>query len=259
MSLFGVDVSTWQGDIDWKKAKDSIDFAILRLGWIGNRNNHALDNKFERNYRECVKLGIPVGIYIYSYSKTEAAAISGAEWVLKTLKKRKLDLPIYLDMEDKTIKSAGRVKLTKICHAFNTKIEQGGYWAGVYANADWFKNYLNGEELRKRYTCWIAHYTKGTDKYKGVYDIWQYSSSGTVPGIKGRVDTNYMYRDLIKEVSNTVDKVVEKYITYKIKYGDTLSGIAKMYNTTYKNLAKINNIKDPNKIYTGKVIKVPVK
>jgi GH25 family lysozyme M1 (1,4-beta-N-acetylmuramidase) len=304
MSKFGIDVSEHQGIIDWNVAKGHIDFAILRLGWIGNKNNHTIDKQFERNYNECKRLGIPVGIYVYCYSASEDAMISGANWTIQKMNGRKLELPVYIDMEDNSIASLGKSKLTDMVFAFNQVIEKAGYWAGVYANRNWYDNYLNKDTIKKRFTTWIAHYGTSEDKYKGQYDMMQYSSSGKVSGISGNVDVNRMYRDLISDINNvedvkkpvqkSVDELAQevidgkwgngedrkvrltnagynyaevqarvnelcgakKEITYTVKAGDTLSGIAKKYNTTYQELARKNNIANPNKIYVGQVIKI---
>lgn len=205
MSKYGIDVSQHQGEIIWDKVKSQINFAILRLGWIGNKNNHTLDTQFERNYNECKRLGIPVGVYVYCYSSSEEAAKAGANWTIGKLKGKTLELPVYIDMEDSSIANRGKEVLTNICISFNSVIEANGRWAGVYANRNWFDNYLNKEEIKKRYTTWIATYVNEIDKYKGEYDIWQNSSKGRVDGIKGNVDTNYMYRDLITEIKGKVE------------------------------------------------------
>lgn len=197
----GIDVSEWQGDIDWVAVKPQIDFAILKIGNIGDKTKFSVDKKFERNYAECKRLGIPVGVYVYSYTNSLLEIGSCAKKTLEYLNGRKLELPIYIDMEDKEIAVEGKDKLTKLVVKFNTAIEKGGYWAGVYANLNWFNNYLNKDEIRKRYTTWIAHYGVSQDKYKGQYDMLQYSSSGKVNGIAGNVDMNILYRDLIKEIT----------------------------------------------------------
>lgn len=102
-------------------------------------------------------------------------------------------------MEDNSIAQLGKDKLTEMTIAFNTVIENAGRWAGVYANRNWFDNYLHKDTLKQKYTTWIATYTSGTDKYKGEYDMWQNSSNGKIEGIVGNVDTNYMYRDLVNK------------------------------------------------------------
>lgn len=201
----GIDVSEHNGIIKWELAKSSIDFAILRIGWIGNHENHTIDKQFERNLKECKRNNIPVGIYVYCYSNNEQSAKSGAEWVLKQLRKynASLELPVYIDMEDSTIRSLGKTKLTNIVKAFNTIIENNGLWAGVYANLDWYTNYLNKDEIKKKYTTWIAHYGVSEDKYKSQYDMLQYTSTGAVNGVGANVDKNNMYRDLIKDISKS--------------------------------------------------------
>ena len=204
--MFGIDVSQHQGEINWDKVKSQIDFAILRLGWIGNKENHTLDTQFERNYNECKRLGIPVGVYVYCYCNCEETAKSGANWAIEKLKSKSLELPIYIDMEDNSIAGQGKNVLTNICIAFNNIIEASGRWAGVYANRNWYDNYLNKDEIKRRYTTWIATYVDAVDKYKGEYDIWQNSSKGRICGIAHYVDTNYMYRDLITEVKGTAKK-----------------------------------------------------
>ncbi len=207
--MFGIDVSQHQSNINWDKAKHQIDFAILRLGWIGNKENHTLDTQFERNYNECKRLGIPVGVYVYCYSNCEETARSGANWVIEKLQGKSLELPIYIDMEDNSIAGQGKDILTNICIAFNSIIEASGRWAGVYANRSWYDNFLNKDEIKRRYTTWIATYVDAVDKYKGEYDVWQNSSKGRVDGITGCVDTNYMYRDLIKEIKGKVEEKTE--------------------------------------------------
>lgn len=198
----GIDVSSWQENIDWDRVKSQVDFVILRLGYIGN-NENKLDDYFERNYSECKRLGIPVGVYVYNYVKTGERIEKCANWVIDNLKGKELELPVYLDMEDKSITGLGKSALTSLCIAFNTVIEASGRWAGVYANLNWYNNYLDKEEIKRRYTTWIAHYGVDLNKYEGQYDILQYSDTGKVTGVNGNTDMNIMYRDLIKEISGS--------------------------------------------------------
>lgn len=199
MSYFGIDVSKHNGSIDWGKVAKEVDFAIIRIGWIGNKNNHTVDTKWETNYKNAKAAGVKVGVYVYNYCNSESTAKAGAEWALKQLDGKSLDLPVYIDMEDSSIASLGKSKLTAIVKAFNGVIEGAGLWAGVYANKNWYDNYLE-DGIEDRYTSWIAHYTSGTDKYNGEFDMWQNSSTGKIDGISGNVDTNYMYRDLFSAV-----------------------------------------------------------
>ncbi len=263
----GIDISAWQGTIDWAKVKGQIDFAIIKLGNIGDNTKFWDDDRFERNYNECVRLGIPVGVYVYSYTNRLENIEACANETVKYLAGRKLQLPVYIDMEDAEIAVEGRDNLTKMIFKFNEIIEKAGYWAGVYANRNWFDNYLNKEEVKKRFTTWIAHYGISEDNYKGQYDMMQYTSKGAINGINGNVDMNNMYRDLISDIAGAEVYVEEKpveqpkvemntEVTYTVKSGDTLSGIASKYGTTYQELARINNISNPNLIYPGQVLKI---
>lgn len=211
MSYKGIDVSQHNGTINWTKVAKNVDFAIIRIGWVGNKDNHTLDTKWETNYKNAKAAGVKVGAYVYNYCNSEATAKEGAQWALKQLKGKTLDLPVYFDMEDSSIADLGKTKLTAIVKAFNEVIEGAGFWAGVYANKNWFDNYLeNG--IEKTYTGWIAHYTSGTDKYKGEFDMWQNSSTGKIDGISGNVDTNYMYRDLISQIGGKTTTTTKKTI-----------------------------------------------
>ncbi len=187
----GIDVSQHNGEIDWNEVKGKVDFAILRLGWIGNKDNHTLDTQFERNYNECKRLGIPVGVYVYCYSNCTDTVKSGANWTLKQLEGKTLDLPVFIDMEDESIVDIGKDNLSNICIEFNKIIEKANFKPGIYANRNWFDNYLN-EDLRTKYSCWIAHYNEKVN-YKGQYYIWQYTSIGNINGISGDVDLDIIY------------------------------------------------------------------
>ena len=251
MSYKGIDVSHFQGNIDWYKVKGNIDFAILRLGWIGNNNNHTLDTKFQTYYNACKSTGIPIGIYVYNYCNSEDTVKSGAEWTVNQLKDKGIDLPIYIDMEDRSIENLGKDKLTSICIAFNTVIENAGYWAGVYANLNWYTNYLNKDTIKARYTTWVAHYGISQDRYVGQYDMLQYSDTGKISGISGNVDMDIMYRDLINEIkesnTGTDRKTVEELAREVIagKWGNGEERKIKLTNAGYDYSAvqaKVNEI-----------------
>jgi len=240
MSKFGIDVSHHNSKINWNKVKPNIDFAILKLGNIGDGNKFWIDPLFETNYNECIKLNIPVGVYVYCYTNLVSNIEECAKQTLKFLNNKKLQLPIYIDMEDKEIAVEGKTKLTELVFKYNEIIEKGGYWAGVYANRNWFDNYLDKTKIKTRFTTWIATYTSGTDKYKGEYDIWQNSSDGKIDGINGRVDTNYMYRDLMAEIGNmkpinNIEKPKEeKYTTGTYKVTASLLHVRAGAGTNYK-------------------------
>lgn len=194
MTKKGIDVSKYQGSIDWKKVKNAgIEFAILRIGYGMYENQK--DPRFEEYYKNARANGIPVGVYHYSYAKTVEEAKQEAKLVLKWLNGRHLDLPVYFDLEDKSQQNLSKSTLNDICKAFCNIIEDGGYWGGIYTNKYWATGLIDGAELGKRYTYWIAQYNSKCT-YTGPYAMWQYSSSGKVDGINGRVDMNYLYSDL---------------------------------------------------------------
>ena len=211
MERFGIDVSEHNGIVDWEKVKNVINFAILRIGWIGNKNNHTLDKQFIRNYQECKRLNIPIGAYVYNYCSSVETARQGGDWAVNQIKSLDFDLPIYIDMEESSLTKLGKNILTNIVHAFNDKIEKCGFSAGIYANLNWYDNFLNKDELKKRYTTWIAHYTNQTELYKNNYDMWQKSSTGSFYGVAGRFDLNIMYRDLIGEIATAKEQKQENF------------------------------------------------
>ena len=330
-----IDVSEHQGTINWDAVKGHIDGAILRCGYGDNIASQD-DKQWNRNADECTRLGIPFGVYIYSYATSDAQARSEAEHVLRLVNGYKLSYPIYLDLEQAGTET-GAIQRANI---FGDIIENAGYWCGVYANTNWWTNYLVGLE---RFVKWVAQYNS-VCTYQGTYDIWQYTSGGSVPGISGNVDMNHCYRDypaeitggdtkptppavapsgstldlvvgvmqgkygdgdarknalgnrynevqnminyiasasvdtLVKEVyagkygngdtrkaalgnrynevQNRIDVSSGGAVYYTVQSGDTLSGIATKYGTTYQHLADLNGIVNPNLIYAGQKIRV---
>lgn len=196
MSKRGIDVSSHNGNINWGAVKnDGIEFAILRVGY--GMYDYQKDAQFENNYNGATSNGIPVGVYTYSYAKSVEEAKKEADCVIKWLNGRKLQLPVYFDIEDPSQQGLGKNTLNEMCKAFCNKIEQAGYWAGIYSNKYWATSLISGAELGKRYTYWIAQYYSECT-YNGDYAIWQYSSTGKVNGISGNVDMNKMVKDIIQ-------------------------------------------------------------
>lgn len=199
--LKGIDVSGSQGNIDWEKVKNAGNsFAILKLGNIYDTDTNYIDSKFEQNYKNAISNGIKVGVYVYNYCNDINALQKGAKWAIDVLNKRKLDLPVYLDMEDKTIAVEGKNTLTQQCIEFAKIVKEARYKAGVYANLNWLKNYLDASKFDKDVSVWVAQYYDKCE-YTGTYDIWQYTSDGSVNGISGRVDMNYLYNENL--INNT--------------------------------------------------------
>lgn len=296
MALKVIDVSKHQGVIDWERVKPHIDGAIIRVGY-GMDNVKQDDIYFKRNADECTRLGIPFGVYIYSYANSIEKAKSEAAHCLRLIKGYKLSYPVYLDLEESGTQS-GAVERAKV---FGDIIEKAGYWCGIYANLNWWRNYLPGLD---RFTKWVAQYNKECT-YSGKTDMWQYSPKGKIPGIRGYVDMNYCYRDFpaeiggetktetktepakktvaeiaqevidgkwgngeerkkklteagynYKSVQNAVNAKLKKAEYYEVKDKDTLSKIAKKYNTTVAKLVSLNKIKNPDVIYTGQKLRV---
>ena len=206
MKYKGIDVSKYQGNINFKKVKNYIDFAIIRIGY--GRYESQKDPKFESNYEGFKDCNVPVGVYLYSYAKSVSDAKKEADVVIKWLNGRKLNLPVYYDIEDKSQINLGKNTLTSMCEAFCEKIEDAGYWAGIYANKYFFTTYLDYKKLEKKYTIWVAQYNN-TNTYKGKYDMWQYTSSGKVSGINGNVDMNYLYRNIFININGNSSSVTD--------------------------------------------------
>lgn len=193
MKLKGIDVSHHQGKIDWDKVKSKIGYAILSVGYGDNITSQD-DKQFHRNAKECTRLGIPFGVYIYSYATSIAQAKSEADHVLRLIKGYKLDYPVYYDLEDAgTTGKCSNKLIADMAEIFCNAIEKAGYWAGIYANTSWFTNKLTDSRFNK-WVKWIAQYNT-TCTYEGKHDMWQYSSSGKINGITGNVDMNYCYTD----------------------------------------------------------------
>ena len=194
--LKGIDVSTYQGTINWDKVKaDGVQYAILRCGY-GSDLTYQDDGKFKFNAKECERLGIPYGVYIYSYANNIEKACSEADHVLRVIKGCKLDYPVFYDLEDAgTTGKCSKDLIAKIAEAFCNRIEKYGYKVGIYANLNWFNNLLT-DSVFDKWDKWVAQYNKECT-YKGKYTMWQYTSSGKVDGINGNVDMNYCYVDYL--------------------------------------------------------------
>ena len=189
----GIDVSYCQGAVDWEKVKASgtVDFAILQAGY--GKEYSQIDEQFERNYSECKRLDIPVGVYWYSYATTVEDAKKEAQTCLQTIVGKSFEYPIYLDLEEKKQFALGKKACSDIVQAFCDEIEKAGYYAGLYCSTYYLTNYVS-ESVRKRYAVWVAQYNDKCS-YTGDYGIWQKSNEGKVSGIGGNVDLDECYID----------------------------------------------------------------
>ena len=188
----GIDISYHNGTIDWKRVKQSeVEYAIIRCGYGTNDKNQD-DKKWEENVKGCIDNNIPYGVYLYSYADTVEKASSEADHAIRLLQGKKLKYPVYYDLEeDKLRDKISKQTIADIAQTFCDKLSAKGYTVGIYANKDWFTNYLTDSRFNN-WTKWVAQYNTVCN-YKGKYDMWQCSSTGRVPGISGNVDLNYSY------------------------------------------------------------------
>ena len=194
----GIDVSEHQGRIDWDGVKASgIDFAILRVGFGAPSFGGRVDYQFNRNISECERLAIPYGVYVYSYAFDNQQAADEASMVIDCLSGHNPRLPVYYDLEDKTIIADGRQSgIASRAQTFCNKISSAGYKPGIYANLNWFNNILTDPVFKSgSWDHWIAQYNSQCH-YTASYSFWQYTSRGKVSGISGNVDMNYAYVDV---------------------------------------------------------------
>lgn len=211
MKIKGIDVSAWQGQINWLAvANYGMGFAILRITEAGN----VIDSAFERNFQGCTENSIPVGVYKYSYAMTVNEIQSEANKVVSVLAGRKIQFPVFLDLENSNQRALGSENIHKLADAFREIIEKAGYKFALYCNVDWYDTVICSH--LKKYDFWIARYPandNGTlqERLRPNFGVgWQYSSKATIPGITGNVDRNVFYKDY-KEAS-AMDKAIEKVI-----------------------------------------------
>lgn len=195
----GIDVSRWQGNIDWKTVKASgIDFAIIKAG--GADDGYYKDSKFEANYQGCKDNGIKVGAYYFSNAMTpDEARVEGNKF-LELLKGKQFDMPVYFDIEGKNQLSLGKEKISAIIRAFLETVESAGYYVGLYHSKSSLENNV-AEDIRTRYAIWLAHWNVEKSNYKGQYGLWQYKV-GKCEGISGDCDLDYCYIDYHTAIIN---------------------------------------------------------
>lgn len=187
----GIDLSTFQKQVDYKKLKEQgIEFAIIRCGYGKERTQK--DVMFETHYKGLKEAEIKVGCYLYSYVTSPENAILEAENCLEFIKGKEFELPIFYDLEDRLTKTLGKEAITKCAINFCEKIESAGYKAGVYANLDWFTNYINVYSLIERnFKIWLAQWGVQQPTSFFPYHFWQFTNSLYLEGIEGRIDGNY--------------------------------------------------------------------
>ncbi len=214
MEFKGIDVSTHQGIIDWNKVKEAgIQFAIIRAGY----GTESVDSQFKRNADECTRLNIPFGAYWYSYARNLEESKLEVKKFIDTIKQYKLSYPAIIDMEDadgyKSKNGVSNSTCIDICELECLELEKAGYYAMIYANLDWFKNRIDNTKL-DRFDKWLAQWSS-KPIYNKKFGIWQYTSSGQVIGINGRVDMNIAYSDYPSIIGNLKNNNISTPIAQK--------------------------------------------
>ena len=306
-----IDVSKYNGAINWTKAAKCCDGVIIRAGYRGYGTGELVeDSNFKTNIGGAIKAGLKVGVYFVTQAISEEEGKQEAKYTKNLIKAYNLTLPIFIDSENGDPKGSGRADTKKlnrskrsiILKAFCNEVEKDGYKAGVYASQSWFKDNLDLATLGKFYK-WVAKYSD--TKPNISYDAWQYTDAGSIDGINGRVDVSifnnivgevkekprkrkksikvivqevllgkwgngeerkarleqagYNYKEIQKAINDQAEKKESKIDVkeyYTVKKGDTLSGIAKKYNTTVVKLVGLNKISNPNKIFIGQRLRV---
>lgn len=194
----GIDISYYQGDIDFSKLKDKFKYIIIRIG-LGDNVSSQDDTRYKQYVEGCKKYNIPYAFYFVSYAKRETGSESVQSEIEHTERLIKGYNPfgIFYDMEIENTTYLGKTKLTNFAIKYCDYFKNKGYKVGVYANLNWFRNYLDYSKLKANgYYIWLAHY--GVDKPGLECDIWQYSENGNVDGINtNTTDLDIMYTNII--------------------------------------------------------------
>ena len=261
----GIDVSKWNGNINWEKVKNAgIDFAIIREGY-GKKDPKQIDKQFKNNINGAKSVGIYTGVYHYSYADSVDDAINEAQFCLENVQGLKLEYPIVIDIEDKEQLKLNNRQRTDIVKAFCGEIEKHGYYAMFYCNANWLQNYLFKDELLPKYDLWLAQWD--VDVPYVSCGIWQKSDKGCIDGISGNVDLNVAYKNYseimkskgLNGFSKSNNSENRNYFNYTVKKGDTLWAIAQRYlgsGYKYKEIKDLNAL-NSDMIYAGQTLKIP--
>ena len=223
----GIDVSKWQGNINFQKVKDSgISFVIIRAGY--GKLPSQKDKCFEENYRKAKAAGFDVGAYWYSYAMSVDEAREEAKACLSVIKGKQFEYPVYFDLEEQKQFSKGREFCDSIVNTFCSELEKNGYFAGLYISRSPLERFIS-ESTAKKYALWVAEYNSRC-RYNGDYGMWQYSSKGKVNGIGGNCDMNYCYKNYPSIIKNggfngydkkkSVDEIAKEVIDGKWGNGE---------------------------------------
>lgn len=245
---YGIDVSEWQGDIDWKKvASTGISFAIIRCGFRYIESNElGEDANFKKNIEGAIDAGLKVGVYFYGTAINKKEAIEEANYTINLIKDYTLSYPVVYDAEtfDRgRLEGVSYSTITENILTFMDEIESYGYASMVYSNSSAFYDRLDTGKFDSR-LLWLAHYIDKTD-YKGNYNMWQYADNGSVSGISGNVDLNVSYFKYVDNTSEIVANPKDK--EFEIQF-DTVD--EEVYTTKTVDLRTSPDLSLPNRITT---------
>lgn len=189
----GIDVSKWQGEIDWNKVKeDNVEFAIVRAGY--GKETYQEDPYFDINMQNAKAAGIDCGAYWFSYATTVEEAYQEAEVCYSVIKDYEFEYPIVFDIETDTQRNLSTATVSAIVEAFCSTLEEKGYYVSVYSYASFLNTKIYSSVLEK-YDVWVAHFYVDQPEFNGSYGMWQYTDKGSVSGINEDVDLNYAYKN----------------------------------------------------------------
>lgn len=256
----GIDVSHWSGNIDYKSVVES----GIKIVYIkASEGTNYVDPTLHTNYKNAKDYGLFVGFYHFFRPSSESDAIEEAHHFVNTVKGYKSNCRLALDIE--VANGLSKSTITSLCIKFLEEVKKlTGLDVVVYTDTSFIKEHF--DKKINVYPLWVAHYGVSTPGNNGVWDSWigfQYSESGIVRGISGKTDLDEFTKDILLkdndssyEESSLNDTSSEEYINYKVKSGDTLSEIAKKYNTTVSSIASLNDISNINLIYVNQILKI---
>lgn len=259
MAKKGIDVSSNNGNVNWEQVKNlGYQFAIIRLGY-GNDETKQDDSQFIRNVNECERLGIPYGVYLYSYALNLNEAKSEVSHALRMLKnvRNNFKYGVWFDMEDadnykKRHGMPSNQTLIDICYTFCENIEKAGYYTGIYASLSWLNNQLNSRKL-DRFDKWVAHWYVEKTSYNKVYSIHQYTDKENIGG--KRFDCNYLIRDLANATKpakkeKSIDELAREVLNGLHGNGEARKkSLGSRYNEVQARVNQLLNANKPKAVY----------
>lgn len=257
--IYGIDVSEWQGEIDYTVVREAgIEFVYIKA----TEGQRFIDSYFEENYINAKSNGMKIGVYHYLIARTEEEARLEARHFVKTIAGKEIDCKLAMDFEN--FGELSIKEINNIAKIFLEEVEElSGKEVIIYSDAYNARNIFSYELTI--YPLWIAEYEveepSNNEKWRN-WEGWQYTDIGRINGIDGYVDRDYFTKEILLEDNSVIkrpeeDKTVEEYIYIKVRKGDTLNKIARDYNTTVEKLVALNNIPNPNLIYINQILKIP--